>query len=171
MKEEAGCEAALSLCSGFLSCKQVLPSRAFHLQLCFGRPRRELQTKVHGGLSVGPTWAGASPVISNTLSGFPQTHSVLRRGSAQRQPCQCLEMWCHVDKSQEWKHIKTDTVVFSSLWVTLYNAIKPLNSLPPNFKDFDQWQIGFTCPKWTWNLAIYFYLVKLVLQRYRTSDP
>lgn len=73
MKEEAGCEAALSLCSGFLSCRQVLPSRAFHLQLCLGRPRRELQTKVHGGLSVGPTWAGASPVISNTLSGFPQT--------------------------------------------------------------------------------------------------
>lgn len=112
MKEEAGGAAALSLCSGFLSCKQVLPSRAFHLQLCFGRPRRELQTKVHSGLSVGPSWAGASPVISNTLSGFPQTPSVLERGSAHRQPCQCLEIWYPVDKIQERKHIKIDTVAF-----------------------------------------------------------
>lgn len=87
------------------------PPEHFHLQLCVWRPRREPQTKGHGGLSVGPTWAGASPVISNTLPGFPQTHSVPKRGSAPRQPCQCLEMWCHVDKIQERKHIKTDSVV------------------------------------------------------------
>lgn len=154
MKEEAGWAAALSLCSGFLSCKQVLPSRAFHLQLCFGRPRREVQTKVHGGLSVGPTWAGASPVISNTLSGFTQTHSVLKRGSAHRQPCQCLEMWCHVDEIQERKHIKTDTVVFLlSVSGTLWWCQTPqLISI----KHWRLWPVAYRSyvPKWTWNLAL-----------------
>lgn len=80
-ERRGGWEAALSLCSGFLSCKQVLPSRAFHMQLCLGGPGEgRRQRCVVDCLSVGPTWAGASPVISSTLFGFPQTHSVPRRG-------------------------------------------------------------------------------------------
>lgn len=32
-----------------------------------------------------------------------------------------------------------------------------LGSLRPNFKDFDQCHVCFTCPKWTYNSGIYFH--------------
>ncbi|KAK2094774.1 hypothetical protein P7K49_026190 [Saguinus oedipus] len=47
--------------------------QSISLHLCFAQQRRDLQTKGHRELSVGCTWAGASCLISSTLSGFLQT--------------------------------------------------------------------------------------------------
>lgn len=111
IEEEPDLRVAPSSYSSFLSCKQVLPSRAFHLHLCFAQPRRDLKTKVHGGLSVAPPGQMPACVISNTLSGFPQTNSVARKGNAQRQTFQCgLEMWPRLEEIQERKGIKIHIV-------------------------------------------------------------
>lgn len=130
------------------------PPEHFPLQLCVRRPRRELQTKGHGGLSVGPTWAGASPVISNTLPGFPQTHSVPKRGSAPRQPCQCLEMWCHVDKIQERKAHQNRLCSFSPLREWHFAMVS--NPSVRFYQTSKTLTYRFYTPRWTGNLALYY---------------
>lgn len=114
-------ESGPELRSGFLSCKQVLPSRAFHLHLCFAQLRRDLQTKVHGGLSVGPTWAGANLRYLQHPLWLPTDKQCGKEGKHSAPTLQCgLEMWPHLDKIQERKGIKIHTVALfpasSSLW-------------------------------------------------------
>lgn len=163
MKEEAGCEAALSLCSGFLSCKQVLPSRAFHLQLCLGEAQERATDKGAWWTVSGPYLGRCQPCYLQHPFWLPSDTGCAEEGKCSAPTLSVLRNVVSRGKEPRAEAHQNNPVVFSSLWGTLYNAIKPLNSLPPNFKDFDQWHIGFTCPKWTWNLAMCFYLVKLVL--------
>lgn len=106
-EEEPSLRVTQSSSSGFLSCKQVLPSRAFPC-ICVS-PSRGGTCRQRG--TVDCQWAapGQEPacLISSTLSGFLQTNSVVRRGSVRRQSFQCgLETWPYLGKVQERKGIE-----------------------------------------------------------------
>lgn len=89
------------------SALQSIPSASL-----FCPVRRDLQTKVCAGLSVGPTWAGANLRYLQRPLWLP-TDSVVRSGNTPSQAFQCgLETQPHLDKIQERRHQNTWLLLF-----------------------------------------------------------